>query len=218
MIPKLVRTGEAMKAARHALGFSADALARMVRVEDGRTVRRWEAGDREIPGPVIVLMETAMGYLAEKAVIAKQLEMLRSGKMKTGSNRGKEIVDDTADAIDRLLEADKSYDQALEIITRQPQVGVPSTLVHWYTLQRMTPLFDPSQHDDWSIPGERSPEAALAYFQKQDGISGQLEICCDGDLRAEFLLEKREVLRSQSGASQRLSAGKLVETYHVRRA
>jgi len=28
-----------------------------VRVESGRTVRRWEAGERDIPGPVAVLVE-----------------------------------------------------------------------------------------------------------------------------------------------------------------
>lgn len=126
------------------------------------------------------------------------------------------MIDDTADEIQRLVEADKSYDQALEIITRQPRVGVPSTQVHWYTLRRMTPLFDPSQHDDWSIPGELSPDAALAYFQKQDGVSDRLRICCDGDLSADFVLEEREVLRSQFGVSQRLSAGKLIKTYHIR--
>ena len=41
---------------RHALGLSAQGLARLLQVSDGRTVRRWEAGDRDIPGPVRVLM------------------------------------------------------------------------------------------------------------------------------------------------------------------
>ena len=122
-----------------------------------------------------------MGYLAEKAEIAKQLEMLRSGKMKTSSSQGGTMVDNTAKEIERLLESDKAYDEALEIITRQPPLGVPSTQVHWYSLLRMTPLFDPPQRDDWSIPGELSPEAALAFFQKQDGINCRLEICSDGD-------------------------------------
>src|SRR5260370_38952960 len=91
MIPKLVRTPAELKAARHALGFSADGLARMVRVEDGRTVRRWEAGEREIPGPVTVLLETAMGYLAQKELILQQLEMLQSGKMRTSSSCGNKM-------------------------------------------------------------------------------------------------------------------------------
>jgi DNA-binding transcriptional regulator YiaG len=46
-----------LKAARHSLGLSAEAFARLVRVGNGRTVRRWEAGEREIPGPVEVIVE-----------------------------------------------------------------------------------------------------------------------------------------------------------------
>lgn len=46
-----------LKSARHALGLSAEGFARAVRVESGRTVRRWEAGDRDIPGPVETLVK-----------------------------------------------------------------------------------------------------------------------------------------------------------------
>lgn len=46
-----------LKAARHALGLSAEGFAHAVRVESGRTVRRWEAGERDIPGPVTALVE-----------------------------------------------------------------------------------------------------------------------------------------------------------------
>lgn len=42
------------------MGLSAEALARLVGVQGGRTVRRWEAGDRDIPGPVIVLVTALM--------------------------------------------------------------------------------------------------------------------------------------------------------------
>ena len=45
-----------LKSMRHALGLSAEGLARLLQVSSGRTVRRWEAGDRDIPGPVKVLM------------------------------------------------------------------------------------------------------------------------------------------------------------------
>ncbi len=44
------------KRIRHALDLSAEGLARVLQVHSGRTVRRWEAGDRDIPGPVRVLM------------------------------------------------------------------------------------------------------------------------------------------------------------------
>jgi transcriptional regulator with XRE-family HTH domain len=46
-----------LKSIRHSLGLSAEAMAKLVRVESGRTVRRWEAGDRDIPGPVVVIAE-----------------------------------------------------------------------------------------------------------------------------------------------------------------
>ena len=41
---------------RNALGLSQKALAHLLQVQSDRTVRRWEAGDRDIPGPVRVLM------------------------------------------------------------------------------------------------------------------------------------------------------------------
>jgi DNA-binding transcriptional regulator YiaG len=46
-----------LKSIRHSLGLSAEAFARLVRVASGRAVRRWEAGDRDIPGPVTVIAE-----------------------------------------------------------------------------------------------------------------------------------------------------------------
>lgn len=48
-----------LKSKRHALGLSAERFARLVRVRSGRTVRKWEAGDRDIPGPVEVIVELA---------------------------------------------------------------------------------------------------------------------------------------------------------------
>lgn len=53
-----------LKSARHALGLSAEGFARLVRVESGRTVRRWESGERDIPGPVAVLVEAIMASTA----------------------------------------------------------------------------------------------------------------------------------------------------------
>ena len=44
------------KSLRQFLGFSTQGLARLLQVSDGRTVRRWESGDRGIPGPVCMLM------------------------------------------------------------------------------------------------------------------------------------------------------------------
>ncbi|MCW2249355.1 DNA-binding transcriptional regulator YiaG [Azospirillum fermentarium] len=49
-------TPEAFKEARHTLGLSAQGMADALGVAEGRTVRRWEAGDRDIPGPAIALL------------------------------------------------------------------------------------------------------------------------------------------------------------------
>jgi DNA-binding transcriptional regulator YiaG len=50
-------TAAELKSARHALGLTVDGFARIVRVQSGRTVRRWESGERDIPGPVKVIVE-----------------------------------------------------------------------------------------------------------------------------------------------------------------
>tara|TARA_R110002020_G_scaffold467007_1_gene690138 strand:- start:118 stop:315 length:198 start_codon:yes stop_codon:yes gene_type:complete len=42
--------------ARRKLGLSQADVALMFKVASDRTVRRWEMGERDIPGPVIVLM------------------------------------------------------------------------------------------------------------------------------------------------------------------
>ncbi len=38
------------------LGLSTERLARLLEISSGRTIRRWEKGDRDIPGPAKVLM------------------------------------------------------------------------------------------------------------------------------------------------------------------
>jgi DNA-binding transcriptional regulator YiaG len=48
-----------LKAKRHALGLSTEGFARAVRVQSGRTVRKWESGDRDIPGPITVILDMA---------------------------------------------------------------------------------------------------------------------------------------------------------------
>ena len=98
-----------------------------------------------------------------------------------------------------------------------PSGGGPSNQVHWYTLKRMTPRYKPDEKDDWSLPGETSPEAAIAYFVKDAKFPHRLQLCSNDDLSAEFLLEKRNGSRTQSGASQRLQPGELVETLFVKR-
>jgi Helix-turn-helix domain len=50
-------TGDELRRCRLALGLTLDEFARLVRVSSGRTVRKWEDGEREVPGPVAVLTE-----------------------------------------------------------------------------------------------------------------------------------------------------------------
>jgi DNA-binding transcriptional regulator YiaG len=57
-------TPDELKDARHALGLSAESFARVVNVESGRTVRRWESGERDIPGPVQVIVDLALNIPA----------------------------------------------------------------------------------------------------------------------------------------------------------
>jgi DNA-binding transcriptional regulator YiaG len=49
-------TPEELTAARHKLGLSVGQFATIVGVQAGRTVRRWEDGSRDIPGPVVILV------------------------------------------------------------------------------------------------------------------------------------------------------------------
>lgn len=49
-------TPEEFKAARHELGLSANEMAKALGLSDGRSVRRFESGERDISGPVVVLV------------------------------------------------------------------------------------------------------------------------------------------------------------------
>ena len=70
-------TPEALKAARHALGLSAEGFARIVRVASGRTVRRWEDGSQDIPGPVQVLTRLMMNYASVRSFLGITAEPKR---------------------------------------------------------------------------------------------------------------------------------------------
>ena len=120
-IPWLVWTRDELKAARQILGLSAKGPAIMVAIGNGRTVRRWESGENEVPGPVTVVLETAMDFLRQHEDISRQLEMLKSGEMRSGSMSWGNLREDaTAADILRLSEAKRSLEQALAILTRQP--------------------------------------------------------------------------------------------------
>lgn len=48
-------TGDELHEAHRKLGLSANGAAQLFKVSSGRTVRRWWSGERDVPGPVIVL-------------------------------------------------------------------------------------------------------------------------------------------------------------------
>ncbi len=50
-------TPTTFKAIRQRAGLTQSGLAAMLRIADIRTIRRWETGEREISGPVSILME-----------------------------------------------------------------------------------------------------------------------------------------------------------------
>lgn len=68
-------TPDELRAARHRLGLSIEGLAALGAeagvciAESGRTVRRWEAGERDIPGAVSLLLTMALHF----AVVRKAL-------------------------------------------------------------------------------------------------------------------------------------------------
>ncbi len=46
-----------LKSIRTRYGLTQADLAHILRIEDGRTIRRWESGDRPISGPATILLE-----------------------------------------------------------------------------------------------------------------------------------------------------------------
>lgn len=56
-----------LKAVRKRHDLTQRQLATILRIEDERTVRRWEAGDRAISGPATILLELmATGELPQR--------------------------------------------------------------------------------------------------------------------------------------------------------
>lgn len=50
-------TGAEFKSIRERFNLTQSELAALLRIADLRTVRRWEKGEREISGPVQIIME-----------------------------------------------------------------------------------------------------------------------------------------------------------------
>lgn len=49
-------TPQEFKRARRKLGLSTPQTAELLEIAEAKTIRRWEAGERDIPGPAAVLM------------------------------------------------------------------------------------------------------------------------------------------------------------------
>ena len=67
----IIETAEDVRIARKALGVTGAELARVLRLGAGgdRTVRRWEAGDVSISGPVAIALEAMLdGYKPQEVV------------------------------------------------------------------------------------------------------------------------------------------------------
>jgi DNA-binding transcriptional regulator YiaG len=67
-----------LKDSRRRLGLSQTKFAALCRVESARTVRRWEKGERDIPGPVVRLLEAinALELIEREAFIHRSTSTL----------------------------------------------------------------------------------------------------------------------------------------------
>lgn len=50
-------TSSEVKAIRERAGLTQAGLSALLRISDGRSIRRWEDGSREVSGPVSILLE-----------------------------------------------------------------------------------------------------------------------------------------------------------------
>ena len=60
---------EEFREARRKLGLSQNRAAAILRVESGRTVRRWENGERDVPGPALTLMRVLLGSAQARRIV-----------------------------------------------------------------------------------------------------------------------------------------------------
>ena len=65
----MVMTPASFRAIRQHLGLSTAHMARVLLVGSGRTVRRWEAGERPVPGPVATLMALLENVRAARIIL-----------------------------------------------------------------------------------------------------------------------------------------------------
>lgn len=120
-----------LKSARHALGLSAEGFARLVRVGSGRTVRRWESGERDIPGPVAVLVEA---IITRAAVPCSKLRTYSGQNVMTFERMLQELRVDgtfTQSDIAKSLGISPQYLCDLERGRRRPSVAVVNRICEY---------------------------------------------------------------------------------------
>lgn len=66
-------TPEQMTSCRYALGLGAKRMGNLLGVDE-RTIRRWESGERHIPGPVSILVDIIMKHEAVRLRFGVSLE------------------------------------------------------------------------------------------------------------------------------------------------
>ena len=66
-------TADELHEAHRKLGLSANGAAQLFMVSDGRTVRRWWSGERDIPGPVAVLTQALVESKAVRNFFCLQI-------------------------------------------------------------------------------------------------------------------------------------------------
>ena len=64
-------TPDALREFRKSLRLSQSEFARILGVSSDRTVRRWEEGERDIPGPVAVIVDIAKNFPAVAKWLAR---------------------------------------------------------------------------------------------------------------------------------------------------
>ena len=206
-IPRVVRTAPQLRAARYALGLSTGGLAKMIETRDAVTVRRWESGETPIPVTVTQLLEVAMDFLMRLEELTERLDTLEGGERLCGGFVCSNAANDISDTeIARVMVVKTLTEIALANLTKQP---VPDTdeppQAHWYSLRRAE-----GGDAEWTNPAELTPEAALARFERYDGVGDGLTLCEGSTMPMEFILEKRKLLPSNK-------PGRIVESYAVSR-
>lgn len=81
-------TGAELRAARAALGLTGRQLADLLQIASDRTIRRYEAGDSEVPGPVVVILRALVESAAVREYFGYETLGALSYEQHTGPGGG----------------------------------------------------------------------------------------------------------------------------------